>query len=55
MRAAAFVMVVTNAFECGGRWLRTVPPEDVVIIVDAHDVLFFPCQRDVVEEYRKVS
>ena len=26
-----------------------MPPDDVVIIVDAHDVLFFPCKRDIVE------
>lgn len=32
-----------------------VPPNDVVIIVDAHDVLFFPCKRDVVEDFHKLS
>lgn len=37
------------------KWLRTLPPEDVVIIVDAHDVLFFPCGRDVVAEYHKAG
>ena len=35
----------------GCRWLQTLPAEDIVIIVDAHDVLFFPCQRDIVAEY----
>lgn len=32
-----------------------MPPEDVVIILDAHDVLFFPCQRDIVEEFHALS
>lgn len=27
----------------------------MVIIVDAHDVLFFPCQHDIVEEYMKTG
>ena len=40
---------------CGRRWLRTVAPEDVVIIVDAHDVLFFPCNHDIVEEYHRMG
>ena len=32
-----------------------MPANDVVIIVDAHDVLFFPCSRDIVEEYHKLG
>jgi hypothetical protein len=27
----------------------------VVIIVDAHDVLFFPCNHDIVEEYHRMG
>lgn len=46
--------IALSAVDCC-RWLRTVAPEDVVIILDAHDVLFFPCKHDIVEEYHKMG
>lgn len=46
--------VTSNKLKYYMKWLRTVPPDDVVIILDAHDVLFFPCSRDIVEEFHKL-
>lgn len=32
-----------------------MPPDDLVIIVDAHDVLFFPCDHDIVDDYHAMG
>jgi len=34
-------------------FLRTLPPESLVAMVDAYDVVLFPCSRSISEEYAK--